>query len=526
MLLLASRTPFQQQKRFVTAVAVSLVLVFGAGLVRADTNEVPVNSQFVAHQAGLAVGPTHTCALTTSGTVKCWGRNGSGQLGNGTTTDSLLPVDVHTSSNDTSPLSNVKALTIASSHTCALTISGTVKCWGSNGEGRLGDGTENASSTPVNVHTSSTDPTPLSGITAISSSESHTCALTTGGSVKCWGFNDFGRLGDGTTMARLWPVDVHTSSASSTPLSGIVAIATGSKRTCALTTNGTVKCWGGNRLGNGTTSSSTTPVDVLASGTPSSNPVILEGITAITDGNSHTCALTTNGTVKCWGNSTGRGQLGNNSTSDANNPVDVHTSATESTPLSGVTALSAGADHTCAVINNGTVKCWGYNFHGQLGNTNVDFASFTAYSTTPVTVQTSDTDTNPLTNIVALSSGGNVTCALNNTSQLLCWGQNSNGGLGNQQTTNSQTPVFVSNSGTPLQVFGPTTTVPEVVVPTTTVAPAELVATSPSTSTVVSTPIKRNSLPSTGSNTSIIAAVGITLLCLGLIASMRRQSSR
>lgn len=198
--------------------------------------------------AAIAAGRDHTCALTTGGGVKCWGRNWAGQLGDETTTNRNTPVDV-------SGLGGgVAAIATGQSHTCALTTSGGVKCWGANGSGQLGDGTTTNRTTPVDVVGLG------SGVAAIAAGERHTCALTTGGGVKCWGSNGSGQLGDGTWTQRNTPVDVSGLG------SGVQAIAAGGSHTCALTTGGGVRCWGWDgygQLGLGTIIYRTTPVDVV-----------------------------------------------------------------------------------------------------------------------------------------------------------------------------------------------------------------------------------------------------------------------
>jgi hypothetical protein len=310
------------------------------------------------HAQAITAGVGHTCALTTGGGVQCWGYNGEGELGNGTTTSSSTPVQV------TGLSSGVQAITAGAYHTCALTAGGAVKCWGDNYYGQLGDGTTTNASTPVQVVGLT------SGVTAITSGAGyppeiwdgfHSCALTAGGAVKCWGDNTFGQLGDGTTTNASTPVQVVGLT------SGAQAITVGVSHSCALTTGGAVQCWGFNSagdLGNGTNAMATTPVQVTG---------LSSGVQGVDAGGHHACAVTTGGAVQCWGDNY-FGQLGNGTTTESLTPVQV-TGLT-----SGVQAVAAGSWHSCALTTGGAVQCWGNNYDGQLGT------GTTTNSSTPVQV--------------------------------------------------------------------------------------------------------------------------------------------
>jgi len=357
----------------------------------------------------ISAGSGSGCVLIAGGTVKCWGNNSYGQLGDDSLTSRLTPVSVKELTRDFSlkDLSGVSSISVGDGYACALLTGGTVKCWGKNSSGQLGDGSSTNRLTPVLVKD-------LSGVFAISTGQKHACALLTVGTVKCWGFNLSGQLGDGSTGYRLTPVLVKD-------LSGVAAISAGGSQSCALLSVGTVKCWGFNlsgQLGDGSTTNRLTPVSVKAvSGTGS-----LSGVSAISAGGSQTCAALNGGSAVCWGNNHS-GQLGDGSKADRSRPVPVK-------DLSGVAAISAGGDHTCAELTGGAVKCWGSNASGQVGN------GSTTDRSKPVSVQN-------LSGATAISSGHAQTCALLSDSTVKCWGSNYSGELGNDSRTNSSTPVSV-----------------------------------------------------------------------------------
>jgi len=325
----------------------------------------------------IGAGPNSTCAVTSGGGVKCWGSNGSGQLGNGTLTDSTTPVDV------SGLASGVTAIAVGGTHTCAIQ-SGGVKCWGSGGNGATTD-----SSIPVKV------PGLASGVTAIAAGDGHSCALTDGGAVKCWGSNGSAELGNGTTIDSSLPVAVSGLA------NGVTLIAAGGVHTCAITSGGGVKCWGHGaygQLGNGTNTDSSVPVAVSG---------LASGVTAIAAGGYHTCAVTSGGGVKCWGATITIG------TTAGSVPVDVPGLA------SGVTVVAAGGDHGCALMVGGGVKCWGANQYGQLGN------PLTTASIVPVDVP------GLASGVAGVAAGGFHTCAIFRGGGVKCWGSNGSGQLGN-----------------------------------------------------------------------------------------------
>jgi len=226
--------------------------------------------------------------------VKCWGSNNNYQLGvdRNTILRSNIPVIVSGLS------SGVKAISSGDYHNCVITSDDEVKCWGDNLFGKLGDGTTTASGTPVTVE-ESTDVNLLA--VEISAGFQHTCAITKAKGIKCWGLNEYGQLGDGTyTDYRLTPVDVAGFTNEGEDATEISA---GEQHTCAITSTGAAKCWGYNKdgqLGDGTTYTRRTPVDVDG---------LSSGVKAVSAGGSHTCAITATNGIKCWGNNT-YGQLG------------------------------------------------------------------------------------------------------------------------------------------------------------------------------------------------------------------------
>jgi alpha-tubulin suppressor-like RCC1 family protein len=339
----------------------------------------------------LAAGHSHSLAVKT-GTVRAWGGNGLGTLGDETTTNRTSPVTVGN-------LMGVAAVAGGGQYSLALKSDGTLWAWGDNGFGQLGDGTTTTRSTRGQVAN-------LAGVVATAAGSAHSLALKSDGTLWAWGRNETGQVGNGTTEASSTPVPVN--------LAGVVAVAAGGFHSVALKSDGTVWTWGSNgqgQLGDGTTTDRTTPV-----------PVNLTGVVAVAGGGYHTLALTNDGTVWTWGINE-YGQLGDGTTMTRTRPVPVN--------LTGVVDVGAGFSHSLAVMSDGTVWTWGNNEYGQLGD------GTTTNRNTPVPVGT-------LAGVVAVAGGGYHTLALKNNGTLWAWGTNAIGQLGNGTTTDSSTPVPVT----------------------------------------------------------------------------------
>ena len=341
------------------------------------------------------------CVVTDLGGVKCWGNGGNGELGNGGTSNSLTAVPV------TGLSSGVVSVAVAEGHACALLDTGGVKCWGYNGYGQLGDGTTTTRTTPVSVSGLT------SGVAEISVGYFNSCAVLTTGAVRCWGWNNQGQIGDGTTTNRSTPTTVSGLG------SGVKSVSVGNLHACATLLAGGAKCWGGNgngELGDGTRTSRTTPVNVFG---------LSSVVSAISSGGSLTCILLSTGETKCWG-SNWNGEVGSGSGSGYHAaPVTV------SGLSSGVTAISAGNNHACALLNTGGVKCWGYNANGHVGDgTTID-------RSTPVNVS------GMTSGVSAIAAGQNASCAALTSGDVKCWGDNTRGKLGDGTSTQRLTAVSV-----------------------------------------------------------------------------------
>lgn len=294
--------------------------------------------------ASAAVGTDFLCARQGDGAVRCAGRNQLGQLGDGGTVDRALHGPIP-------GLAGVDAVVAGRGFACArIAADGSVRCWGSNRFGQLGRSADDSCRMSASVVVPcGTSPGPVAGLTGameLAAGAHHVCARMADGTVRCWGDNTSGQLGDGTTLSRATPVAVAD-------LSGVVQLTAGYAHTCALSADGTARCWGENsqgQLGDGTTVTRTTPRTV----------VTLREAAQLAAGDRFTCARRVDGTVRCWGGNAW-GQLGDGSTARRVVPTAV-------AGLIQVAEVAAGGEHTCVRLTAGSVLCWGWNLHGQLGD--------------------------------------------------------------------------------------------------------------------------------------------------------------
>jgi alpha-tubulin suppressor-like RCC1 family protein len=417
-------------------------------------SDIPVRVTGLTAATHVRAGDLFSCALDTKGEVYCWGRNDSGQLGDGTTSDSRAPVKVL-------GITGATEIAVGFAHACALKSDGTIACWGANADGELGDGTTTARGTPATV-------SGLTGVKKVRAGGDTTCVILGDGTAQCMGENNDGELGVGDTMARNRPTPV-------VDLANIDDIATGDDFTCALTTEHFLYCWGLNdngQLATGNFASSNRPVPAI--------PTI--GLLTIEAGNLHACGLDEEGRAWCWGYG-GEGRLFDGGFTTRTQPTrsligdtDVISAGSEHTcaldksgavrcagfnrrgqlgdgrrvtfgepqKVSGISKavkIAAGARHTCASVMDGRVMCWGENDDGEVGD-----GAFSPDRTTPQVVSS-------VRDPLDLVAGAEHTCALLQDGSVFCWGDNDSGQLGNGSTTTSAAPRRVDGlSGAPQEL--------------------------------------------------------------------------
>lgn len=371
-----------------------------AGDGSSDSEPTPVMVAGGQTFANISAGDGFTCAATGTPDTFCWGLNTEGQLGIGEDSTLFEPTQAQIADVD------LEEVHSGGSFACGLASGGTAYCWGDNDQGQLGTGTNDSSYVPVEVDAAFT-------FSAIAVGTDHACGIrASNGDAYCWGDNNYGQLGDGTTTDRTSPTAVtggHT----------FAAIAGGARHTCGLASTGTTYCWGDNfegQIGDGTNTDRTSPTTVAGG----------LGFVDVTTGDLHSCGWTLGNLAYCWG-ANGNGQLGDGTTTDRNEPVAVS---------GGVSfdMVDGGGQHTCGVGTGGTAYCWGDGVQGQIGN------GSTANQSAPTPIQGG-------LNMATVSAGMEHSCAITTGGVSYCWGEVGLGALGDGSSLVIQpTPVAGSHT--------------------------------------------------------------------------------
>ncbi|MDQ4049417.1 MAG: hypothetical protein M3131_08575 [Actinomycetota bacterium] len=443
MKIAVARVPRRARRRAAFASVLLLSAVIAAALPAGGAAE-EASQPSAPEAAQLDAGRNHSCAMVAGGSVRCWGYSGEGELGYG---------DTRTIGDDETPGAagpidlgaggTAASISAGHFHTCAqLDADGSVRCWGFGGDGRLGyrgegnigDNETPALAGPVNIGAGRR-------AVAVSAGGSHTCALLDGrGDMRCWGYGFYGALGYGGNPnhqnGELHPPDIGDNefpgdqpAVSFGSGRTAVAISAGGYHTCALLDGGEVRCWGyaGNgQLGYGKPPDAENPpnlADPEAVGAVDLGPG--RTAVAISAGEVHTCALLDDGSVRCWGFG-GNGRLGLGNTASIGDDELPGSVAPALGPGTAV-AISAGDSHTCALLRGGAVRCWGFGAGGQLGYGNTN-----NIGDNEAPDQAGPVDLGPDRTALAVSAGGRHTCARldGGAVSVSCWGHGGNGRLG------------------------------------------------------------------------------------------------
>ena len=388
-----------------------------------------------------ALGDRHTCVLAIDNNLYCYGSNGSGQVGDTTTANRNIPLDV---------LSGVREASLGASHSCVVSSSNELYCWGSNAFGQAGETFDLQSPQKV---------TSLSNtVSRVYTGQRGTCTVTTNGDLYCFGENQYGQLGNGTTSSEKTPTPQQVKLTSSSYLTDVSQVSVGDYHVCAVKSTGALYCWGKNNSGqlglNNTTNSSyakevmqgikevscgnevTCAVKIsgelfcfgkndhgqvgagLESATIKVPTKVMMNVNHVIVGSTHVCA-TTNSGVYCFGNND-KNQVGNGSDADTITPQKI---------LDGNFSYISGYNHTCAIRQDGALFCWGYNSEGQIGN--------------GISGTNPSSPAHVLSNIIHVNVGGDHTCATDSNNKLYCFGRNDEGQIGDRTNTDKPSPTVI-----------------------------------------------------------------------------------
>lgn len=383
-----------------------------SGICRLDAASGNPDKQCVGVTA-IAAGSAHACAVLSTRELFCWGANGHGQLGNGNNLDSSSPVKIN--------VANVAGVSVGGladdkdmAHSCALSGGGDVFCWGANGSGQLGTGDTQDVNLPLLTPV-------LSSAKAIAAGGVFTCAIQMNDGVACWGANAANELGNGTGTASSTPIAPNPAVSAS-------AIAAGAHHVCAVIGDASVRCWGGNLRGQIGSAS------LVPAGPQTAVPTVMSA-SIVRAGSDASCAIDAAG-LACWGDNLD-GELTDAAVGDeSSNPIAID--------VAGAIDVAMGSDgdgepndprggHACTVVTGGKILCWGNNRHGQLGR-----GGATDLEKVPAEVT-------GVTGAVSVAAGAEITCARFESGAAACWGRNDRGQLGAGKLTDTESsPVPIA----------------------------------------------------------------------------------
>jgi alpha-tubulin suppressor-like RCC1 family protein len=315
-----------------------------------DHKNTPTMTIFENGRKKVYLGDDNSCAVLDDGELQCWGQNNNGQVGDNSTIDKIKPTKINIKGG-----SSITHMALSDSHTCAVFDDGTMYCWGANSFGQLGDKTKNNKKVPT------ASIAVEKKVLQVSTGWDHTCVIIQDNSLQCWGYNIFGTLGDGTTVSKTMPTEVSIEGGEA-----VMQVVTGGLHTCALSVDGMLYCWGYNndgQLGDGTSTNKLVPQKIIVN-----NGKKIKKVASMF----HTCVISDDDTVWCWGNNL-YGQIGDGTTTNRFVPTKIDIGDERA-----VTQIVVGLYHTCARLDDNAMKCWGGNDAGELGtgtNTSVIDAS-------------------------------------------------------------------------------------------------------------------------------------------------------
>lgn len=425
------------------------------------------SGNYLSNISSISTGYLSTCAVSNAGNVYCWGSNSTGSLGDASYVDKAYPVRVlkgaaATGDYNGNYLSNIKSVSDSGDYlggyvrtVCAVSNAGNLYCWGSNNFGQLGDGTTSDSSTTARVLKGAAaagdyDSSYLANVKSVSAG-GHVCAVTNNDNTYCWGYNSYGQLGDGTTVNSTTTVQVLKGQAvagdyAGSYISSTSQVVTGQNHTCALTKNDNLYCWGYNsmgQLGDGSYNNTSSPVHVVKStaesGDYSGN--YLSNIKTFSVDNYVTCSISNNNNIYCWGYGSYTGNINLGYFAKVAKEY-IPENEYSGAYISDVDSFNVGYENTC-IVKDGGVYCWGNNEYGQLGNNSTTTLIKQQVRILKGEAVEGDYNGNYLSNVLYISMGEHSGCALTNSGNVYCWGRNNYGQLGNNNTTDNYVPVRV-----------------------------------------------------------------------------------